>query len=87
MREKKNEPYKFKVCAKEFSNISSVNAHMRVHTGEKSHTCKKCSKVFSLISNSYKQMSQCATCNITSLNKSKIKPEFYLALVMKRLKI
>merc|ERR1740129_2188472 len=38
-------------CAKQFKTVKYRKIHERIHTGENSHTCKYCKKVFSQRSN------------------------------------
>ncbi|KAI4800673.1 hypothetical protein KUCAC02_009516 [Chaenocephalus aceratus] len=41
-----NKPFSCSVCKKAFSQNGNLKAHMRVHTGEKAHSCSVCTKSF-----------------------------------------
>ncbi|KAL0112552.1 hypothetical protein PUN28_012103 [Cardiocondyla obscurior] len=50
LREK---PHGCAVCGKMFSTSSSLNTHVRIHTGERPHECPMCGKRFTASSNLY----------------------------------
>jgi len=40
-------PYKCHMCDKAFSQLGSLNTHVRVHTGDRPYKCHMCDKAFS----------------------------------------
>ncbi|XP_048366205.1 zinc finger protein 568-like isoform X1 [Sphaerodactylus townsendi] len=44
---KKENPYNYLECGKDFSESGSLTSHQRIHTGEKPYKCLQCGKSFS----------------------------------------